>query len=217
MQKGAIATWVMLGVAATSSLANVRCQAPKLKAVSEDSGSSNRVDSLERARETTNVRSPATLRTTVMQGELVPYAKLGWHVPESGDDALKRFHGIMGVAMPVEMLKRLINRAQWSVIVLDQDWIFVVKAGDRLPGIEDDLAIGQLKITPLGGDRGAVRFDPLDDRRFVRLGSGIALPVGSHLEVEGTDWNSLHFDAGVLVLGSAGVEWSPKLNRLEAE
>ncbi len=135
---------------------------------------------------------------------LITYQELGWHQPESGDEAWERYK---------DKERFFIMRGRMTkehIVPTKKGQVYIVKKGEKLPDWDDDLSIGRVMFEPLSdgsGNLGAVKFNALDDKGFCNLGFGIVLPIGSTLETEKTQWMGKQISKGIVKISSTGLEF----------
>ena len=81
------------------------------------------------------------------------FAALGWHPPQTGEEALTRFTAL---GAPPEF-----KPGTGSLFVPKTELVFVLKAGERVPGFDCDPGAAELSIEFVFGPDGPVIFDPV--------------------------------------------------------
>ena len=76
------------------------------------------------------------------------------------------------------------------------DLVFVLKAGEQVPGLDCDPAAGRLSIEFVFGPDGPVIFNPISGEYYCQMGIGIAIGVGRTLEIRRIDWGDTRFPQG---------------------
>ena len=127
------------------------------------------------------------------------FAALGWHPPQTGADALARFNAI---AAPPGF-----KRGTETLVVPKGELIFVLKAGERIPGIDCDPGAGGLSVEFIFGPDGPVIFTPAADGGYCQAGIGIALAVGRTLEMGRVDWGDVRYPRGTVRVTNQGLEY----------
>ena len=169
------------------------------------------------APETPEARAPsATLATTpgadtsgaeAPRGEPAPdsagrrlsFATLGWPPPQTGVQALARFNAI---GAPPGF-----KRGTDTLVVPKGELIFVLKAGERIPGLDCDPGSGGLSIEFIFGPDGPVMFTPSSDGEYCQTGIGIALEVGRTLEMGQVEWGDTRYPRGTVRITNQGLEY----------
>ena len=139
---------------------------------------------------------PAPERTAVRR---LGFATLGWHPPQTGADALSRFNAI---GAPPGF-----KRGTDALVVPKGELIFVLKAGERLPGLDCDPGSGGLSIEFIFGPDGPVIFTPVAGGGYCQAGIGIALEVGRTLEMGRVDWGDVRYPPGTVRITNRGLEY----------
>jgi len=114
-------------------------------------------------------------------GGAIAYSVLGWHAPESGAEALRRYR-----ANPSR--SPTMKRGHGEHIVPEPARLYVLERGERIPGFDCDPTRGRLLIEPLLGEDGPLSVKDLDGRGYCLLGFGVVLAVGETVEIRGTTW-----------------------------
>ena len=138
----------------------------------------------------------APKRTT---GPKLSFATLGWHRPQTGEDALKRFNAIGA--------PRDFKRGTGSLFVPNTELVFVLKSGETFPGFDCDPGAAELSVEFVFGPDGPVIFDPVSGEGFCQLGIGIALEVGRTMEMRRVDWADIQFPRGTVRITNQGLEY----------
>ena len=127
------------------------------------------------------------------------FATLGWHRPETGAEALARFDAI---GAPPEF-----KRGKGTLFVPKGEFVFVLKAGERVPGLDCDPGAGRLSIEFVFGPDGPVIFTPTEGGEFCQTGIGIAIEVGRTLEIRRVDWGDTQLPPGTVRVTGQGLEY----------
>ena len=135
---------------------------------------------------------PATARR-------LSFATLGWHPPQTGAQALARFEASDGTSPEIQ-------RDEGTLVVPKPDLIFVLKANERIPGLDCDPGAGRLSIEFIFGPDGPVIFTPLAGGGYCRMGFGIALETGRTLEMQRSDWGDTQYPRGTVRITDRGLE-----------
>ena len=130
---------------------------------------------------------------------MLKFAALGWHRPQTGEDALERFNA--------SGAPRDFKRGTDSLFVPKSELVFVLNAGETIPGFDCDPGATRLSIEFVFGPDGPVIFDPVSGGGFCRMGIGIALEVGRTLEMRRVDWGDVQFPRGTVRITNAGLEY----------
>ena len=85
--------------------------------------------------------------------------------------------------------------------------IFVLKAGERIPGLDCDPGSGGLSIEFIFGPDGPVMFTPSSDGEYCQTGIGIALEVGRTLEMGQVEWGDTRYPRGTVRITNQGLEY----------
>lgn len=149
------------------------------------------------ASDTEAPRSEPTPERSAARG--LRFATLGWHPPQTGADALSRFNAI---GAPPGF-----KRGTDALVVPKGELIFVLKAGERLPGLDCDPGSGRLSIEFIFGPDGPVIFTPVAGGGYCQAGIGIALEVGRTLEMGRVDWGDTRHPAGTVRITNRGLEY----------
>ena len=140
---------------------------------------------------------PAPERTVVRR---LSFAALGWHPPQTGADALARFRAI---GAPPGFI-----RGTDALVVPKGELVFVLKAGERIPGFDCDPGGAEgLSIEFIFGPAGPVIFTPATGAGYCQAGIGIALTVGRTLEMRRVDWGDVQYPRGTVRITSQGLEY----------
>ena len=127
------------------------------------------------------------------------FSTLGWHPPETGAEALERF---IAIGAP-----RDFARGSGSLFVPNAELVFVLLAGQRVPGLECDPGAGRLTVEFVFGPEGPIIFTPAAGAELCRMGLGIALEVGRTLEVRPVDWGDVRFRQGTVRVTREGLQY----------
>ena len=127
------------------------------------------------------------------------YPALGWHRPQTGAEALERL-GALGVP-------RDFKRGTEPLFVPKSALVFVLKRGERIPGLDCDPSAGPLSIEFVFGPNGPVIFTPGPGGNYCRMGIGIALSVGRTLEMRRIEWGDARYPRGMVRLTNEGLEY----------
>ena len=127
------------------------------------------------------------------------FATLGWHRPQTGAGALARFNAI---GAPPDF-----KRGTGSLFVPKAELVFVLRAGEQIPGLDCDPGAGRLSIEFVFGPDGPVIFTPVSGGEYCQIGIGIAIEVGRTLEMQRVDWGDMLFPRGTVRITSDGLEY----------
>ena len=127
------------------------------------------------------------------------YATLGWHRPQTGAAARARFDAI---GAPPEF-----RRGKGTLFVPKGEFVFVLKAGERFPGLDCDPAAGRLSVEFVFGPDGPVIFTPAEGAELCQAGIGIAIEVGRTLEIRRVDWGDTQLPPGTARVTGQGLEY----------
>ena len=127
------------------------------------------------------------------------FATLGWHRPQTGAGALARFNAI---GAPLDF-----KRGTGSLFVPKAELVFVLRAGEQIPGLDCDPGAGRLSIEFVFGPDGPVIFTPVSGGEYCQIGIGIAIEVGRTLEMRRVDWGDMLFPRGTVRITSDGLEY----------
>ena len=127
------------------------------------------------------------------------FATLGWHRPQTGAEARARFNAI---GAPPEF-----RRGKGTLFVPKGELVFVLKAGERFPGLDCDPGAGRLSIEFVFGPDGPVIFTPAKGGDFCQTGIGIAIEVGRTLEIRRIDWGDMQLPPGTVRVTGQGLEY----------
>ena len=127
------------------------------------------------------------------------FATLGWHRPQTGAEAQARFNAI---GAPPEF-----RRGKGTLFVPKGEFVFVLKAGERFPGLDCDPGAGRLSIEFVFGPDGPVIFTPTEGGEFCQTGIGIAIEVGRTLEIRRVDWGDMQLPPGTVRVTGQGLEY----------
>ena len=140
---------------------------------------------------------PAPVRTA---GPRLSFATLGWHPPQTGAEALARFDAI---GAPPEF-----KRGTGALFVPKGEFVFVLQAGERIPGLDCDPGAGRLSIEFVFGPDGPVIFTPVAGGEYCQTGIGIAIEVGRTLEIRRVDWGDTQYPQGTVRVTDRGLEYA---------
>ena len=140
---------------------------------------------------------PAPVRTA---GPRLSFATLGWHPPQTGAEALARFDAI---GAPPEF-----KRGTGALFVPKGEFVFVLQAGERIPGLDCNPGAGRLSIEFVFGPDGPVIFTPVAGGEYCQTGIGIAIEVGRTLEIRRVDWGDLQYPQGTVRVTDRGLEYA---------
>ena len=140
---------------------------------------------------------PAPVRTA---GPRLSFATLGWHPPQTGAEALARFDAI---GAPPEF-----KRGTGALFVPKGEFVFVLQAGERIPGLDCDPGAGRLSIEFVFGPDGPVIFTPVAGGEYCQTGIGIAIGVGRTLEIRRVDWGDMQYPQGTVRVTDRGLEYA---------
>ena len=127
------------------------------------------------------------------------FATLGWHPPMTGAQALERF---LRTGAP-----RDFKRGSGSLFVPKAGLVFVLQAGERIPGLDCDPGAGSLVVEFVFGPDGPVIFTPAAGEQFCQMGIGIALEVGRTLDLRAADWGDAQFPQGTVRVTANGLRY----------
>ena len=130
---------------------------------------------------------------------VLSFATLGWHRPQTGAGALARFNAI---GAPMDF-----KRGTGSLFVPKAELVFVLRAGEQIPGLDCDPGAGRLSIEFVFGPDGPVIFTPVSGGEYCQIGIGIAIEVGRTLEMRRVDWGDMLFPRGTVRITSDGLEF----------
>ena len=130
-------------------------------------------------------------------GATLRFADLGWHLPQTGAEALERFRAIG--APPV------FRRGSGSLFVPNPELVFVLAAGEEVPGLDCDPGSDRLAVEFAFGPDGPVIFTPVSGGTYCQMGIGIALEVGGTLEMRRIDWGDVQYRSGTARITSEGL------------
>lgn len=128
------------------------------------------------------------------------FATLGWHPPQTGAEALARFRAI---GAPPGF-----KRGTDALVVPKGELVFVLKAGERIPGFDCDPGGERLSIEFIFGPEGPVIFTPATGAGYCQAGIGIALTVGRTLEMRPGDWGDTRHPRGTVRITNQGLEYT---------
>ena len=146
-------------------------------------------------------RTAARAESTPVRAPLpkLDFATLGWHRPQTGAEARARFDAI---GAPPEF-----RRGKGTLFVPKGEFVFVLKAGERFPGLDCDPGAGRLSIEFVFGPDGPVIFTPSEDGALCQAGIGIAVEVGRTLEIRRVDWGDTQLPPGRVRVTGQGLEY----------
>ena len=127
------------------------------------------------------------------------FATLGWHRPQTGAEARARFDAI---GAPPEF-----RRGRGTLFVPKGELVFVLKAGERFPGLDCDPGVGRLSIEFVFGPDGPVIFTPTGNGELCQAGIGIAIEMGRTLEIRRADWGNMQLPPGTVRVTGQGLEY----------
>ena len=116
------------------------------------------------------------------------FSTLGWHAPQTGAEALERF---IAIGAPQDF-----GPESGSLFVPKAALVFVLLAGERVPGLDCDPGAGRLTVEFVFGPDGPIIFTPAAGAELCRMGIGIALEVGRTLEMRPVDWGEAQYPQG---------------------
>ena len=128
------------------------------------------------------------------------FASLDWHRPQTGREALERFTAIGA--------PRDFKRGTRSLFVPQSELVFVLKANERIPGLDCDPAVGKLSMEFVFGPDGPVIFTPVSGGEYCQMGIGIAIAVGRTLEMRRIDWGDEQYPPGTVRVTNEGLEYA---------
>ena len=127
------------------------------------------------------------------------FATLGWHPPQTGAQALTRFKASDGTSPEIQ-------HGEGTLVVPKPDLVFVLKADERIPGLDCDPGAGRLSIEFIFGPDGPIIFTPLAGSSYCQMGFGIALEIGRTLEMQRADWGDTRYPRGTVRISNRGLE-----------
>ena len=127
------------------------------------------------------------------------FSTLGWHPPETGAGALERFTAIGA--------PRDFGRGAGSLFVPKPELVFVLHAGERVPGLDCDPGAGRLSVEFVFGPDGPAIFTPAAGAELCRMAVGIALEVGRTLEMRPIDWDDVRYPQGTVRVTREGLQY----------
>ena len=130
---------------------------------------------------------------------ILRFSTLGWHGPQSGAEALERFTAI---GAPADF-----RRGMDSLFVPNAEFVFVLRAGERVPGLDCDPGAGRISIEFVFGPDGPIIFTPAAGGEYCRMGIGIALEVGRTLEMRPVDWGGARYPQGTVRVTGEGLQY----------
>jgi len=138
----------------------------------------------------------------VIVDDLISYSTLGWESPQGGPDALTRF---LKHAGSPEM-----TRSAEELIVPRGDNIYVILAGETIPGFDCDPVKGSIEMELMLGVRGPIVFRTLTEKGYCKLGFGILLVIGQRLRMVRGDWGDTAIPSGTVEVGREGLRYISK-------
>ena len=130
---------------------------------------------------------------------LLRFSTLGWHPPGTGTEALKRF---VAIGAP-----RDFRHGSDPLFVPKAELVFVLHAGERVPGLDCDPGAGRLAVEFVFGPDGPVIFTPAAGGALCQMGIGIALEVGRTLEMRPVDWGGVQYPRGSVRVTGEGLQY----------
>ena len=130
---------------------------------------------------------------------VLPFATLGWHPPQAGAEALERF---IAIGSP-----RDFRLGSDSLFVPDPELVFVLHAGERIPGLDCDPGAGRLRVEFVFGPDGPVIFTPAAGAKLCVMAIGVALEVGRTLEMRPVDWGDVRYPQGTVRVTREGLRY----------
>ena len=127
------------------------------------------------------------------------FTMLRWHPPQTGAEALARFNA---TGAPPEF-----KRGKDSLFVPKGELVFVLKTGERIPGLHCDPGAGRLSIEFVFGPDGPLIFTPIAGGEYCQVGIGIALEVGRTLDMRRVDWGDVQYPRGTVRITARGLEY----------
>ena len=127
------------------------------------------------------------------------FSTLGWHAPQTGAQALERFTAIGA--------PRDFRRGSGSLFVPKAELVFVLLAGERVPGLDCDPGAGRLAVEFVFGPDGPIIFTPTAGAELCQMGIGIALEVGRTLEMRPVDWGDVRYPQGTVRVTREGLQY----------
>lgn len=124
---------------------------------------------------------------------------LGWHAPQTGAQALERF---IAIGAP-----RDFRRGSDTLFVPKAELVFVLLAGERVPGLDCDPGAGRLTVEFVFGPDGPIIFTPAAGAELCRMGIGIALEIGRTLEMRPVDWGDVQYPQGTVRVTGEGLRY----------
>ena len=173
-------------------------QVPAAKEAESESARAN--PAIEPSADVSGTESPepkqAPKRTTRPK---LSFATLGWHPPQTGEDALERLNA--------SGAPRDFKRGKGSLFVPNTELLFVLKAGETVPGFDCDPGTAELSVEFVFGPDGPVIFNPVSGGEYCQVGIGIALEVGRTMEMRRVDWGGTQFPHGTVRITHQGLEY----------
>ena len=87
------------------------------------------------------------------------------------------------------------------------DLVFVLRAGERVPGLDCDPGAGRLAVEFVFGPDGPIIFTPAAGAELCRMGIGIALAVGRTLEMRPFDRGDVRYPQGMARVTGEGLQY----------
>ena len=131
---------------------------------------------------------------------ILRFETLGWHRPQTGAGALERFSAIGA--------PRDFKRGTGSLFVPKAELVFLLQAGERVPGLDCDPGAGRISVEFVFGPDGPVIFTPTAGGEFCQMGIGIALEVGRNLEMRRVDWGDVQYPQGTVWITNEGLQYA---------
>ena len=138
--------------------------------------------------------APASPSTSLLR-----FATLGWHPPGTGAEALERFRAS---GAPPDLA-----RGTGSLFVPEAGFVFLLHAGERVPGLDCDPSAGRITVEFVFGANGPIIFTPAAGGELCRMGLGIALAVGRTLEMRAVDWGGVRYARGTVRVTGTGLRY----------
>ena len=132
-------------------------------------------------------------------GRHLSFATLGWHPPQTGAQALARFKASEDTSPEIQ-------RGGDTLVVPKPDLVFVLKAGERIPGFDRGPGAGRLSIEFIFGPDGPIIFTPLAGGAYCQMSFGIALETGRPLEMQRADWGDTQYPRGTVRITNRELE-----------
>lgn len=129
---------------------------------------------------------------------LINYRTLNWRPPQSGAETLSRFRRQTGSP---EM-----SKSREELIVTSGDAVYVVEAGESIPGFSCDPLKGRIEMEIMLEPGGPLVFRPVAGNGFCRLGFGILLEIGQKLDISVTQ-SGREFPSGTVEVARQGLRY----------